>query len=186
MASNNTDAFLSKDDRDRIAAAFQRKAAAERERIPTVRTPSNPIKKRQVKLPSSFAAQVTELHRLFGMDIDQPLDYALIRRYGERLDEEMTEASEAMAQLRLALVLKGDAHPDILGLVTNLLKELMDVHYMASVFSVVFGWDEEEAFRRVHQSNMSKVGDDGRPVFHPDGKIVKTHNYQPPVLEDLV
>jgi predicted HAD superfamily Cof-like phosphohydrolase len=130
---------------------------------------------------------VTDLHKAFGLDIDKPLDYALLRRYGERLDEEMGEATVAMEQLRMAFITKGDTHPDILGLATNLLKELMDVHYMASALCVVFGWDEEEAFRRVQASNMSKVWDDGKPRFHPvTGKILKPQSYQPPKLEDLV
>ena len=43
-----------------------------------------------------------------------------------------------------------------------------------------------EAFRRVHLSNMSKLGDDGKPVKRDDGKIMKGPNYQPPVLDDLV
>lgn len=54
------------------------------------------------------------------------------------------------------------------------------------------GWDPEtfhqvsrEAFRRVVQSNLSKLGDDGRPVFKEDGKIAKGPNYQAPNLNDL-
>jgi len=54
------------------------------------------------------------------------------------------------------------------------------------------GWDPEtfeliarEAFHRVVQSNLSKLGDDGRPVFKEDGKIAKGPNYQAPDLTDL-
>lgn len=43
----------------------------------------------------------------------------------------------------------------------------------------------DEAFRRVHISNMSKLGDDGKPIYREDGKVLKGPNYQPPVLEDL-
>jgi predicted HAD superfamily Cof-like phosphohydrolase len=44
----------------------------------------------------------------------------------------------------------------------------------------------EEGFRRVHESNMSKLGDDGKPVRREDGKVLKGPNYKPPVLTDLV
>lgn len=44
----------------------------------------------------------------------------------------------------------------------------------------------EEAFRRVHASNMSKLGDDGKPLRREDGKILKGPNYAPPVLLDLI
>lgn len=43
-----------------------------------------------------------------------------------------------------------------------------------------------EAFLRVHRSNMSKLGDDGKPIRREDGKIMKGPNYVPPVLDDLL
>lgn len=43
-----------------------------------------------------------------------------------------------------------------------------------------------EAFHRVHDSNMSKLGDDGKPVYREDGKILKGPNYKAPDLTDLV
>ena len=42
-----------------------------------------------------------------------------------------------------------------------------------------------EAFRRVHLSNMSKLGDDGLPIKREDGKILKSNNYVEPKLGDL-
>ena len=47
-------------------------------------------------------------------------------------------------------------------------------------------WDLEQALRRVHRSNMSKLGDDGKPIYREDGKVLKGPNYQPPDLSDLV
>ena len=47
-------------------------------------------------------------------------------------------------------------------------------------------WDIEQALRRVHKSNMSKLGDDGKPIKREDGKVLKGPNYQPPDLSDLV
>jgi predicted HAD superfamily Cof-like phosphohydrolase len=44
----------------------------------------------------------------------------------------------------------------------------------------------DEAFKRVHASNMSKLGEDGKPLRRADGKILKGPNYKPPVLADLV
>lgn len=44
-----------------------------------------------------------------------------------------------------------------------------------------------EAFRRVHESNMSKLGDNGLPVRRKeDGKVLKGPNYKAPDLTDLV
>lgn len=43
-----------------------------------------------------------------------------------------------------------------------------------------------EAFTRVHASNMSKLDDNGKPIYREDGKVMKGPNYKPPVLTDLV
>ena len=39
---------------------------------------------------------------------------------------------------------------------------------------------KQEVFTLVHQTNMSKLGDDGKPVRREDGKILKGPNYAPP------
>ena len=68
----------------------------------------------------------------------------------------------------------------------NLLKELADVIYVTYGYAAAFGWDLDEALRRVHASNMSKLGDDGQPIYRDDGKVQKGPNYQKPDLSDLV
>lgn len=68
----------------------------------------------------------------------------------------------------------------------NLLKELADLQYVLSGFAVVFGLPLRPAFNRVHLSNMSKLGDDGKPVMRDDGKVMKGPNYKKPDLRDLV
>jgi predicted HAD superfamily Cof-like phosphohydrolase len=40
----------------------------------------------------------------------------------------------------------------------------------------------DEAFAEVHRSNMSKLGEDGKPVLREDGKIMKGPNFSPPNL----
>ncbi len=66
------------------------------------------------------------------------------------------------------------------------LKELADLVYVAAQYAENMDWDLEQALRRVHQSNMSKLGDDGKPVYREDGKVLKGPNYEPPTLTDLV
>lgn len=44
----------------------------------------------------------------------------------------------------------------------------------------------DAAFLRVHASNMSKLGEDGKPIRRSDGKIQKGPNYKPANLLDLV
>ncbi len=65
------------------------------------------------------------------------------------------------------------------------LKELADLVYVCFQFAASQDWDLDEAMRRVHRSNMSKLGEDGKPIYREDGKILKGPNYQPPNLKDL-
>ncbi len=66
------------------------------------------------------------------------------------------------------------------------LKELADLVYVCYQYAANMGWDLDEAMYRVHESNMSKLDEHGKPVLREDGKVLKGPNYSPPNLEDLV
>jgi predicted HAD superfamily Cof-like phosphohydrolase len=66
------------------------------------------------------------------------------------------------------------------------LKELADLVYVAYQYAENMEWDLDEAMHRVHKSNMSKLGLDGKPIRRADGKVLKGPNYQPPTLSDLL
>ncbi len=66
------------------------------------------------------------------------------------------------------------------------LKELADLVYVCYQYAENLGWDLDEALYRVHLSNMTKLGADGKPIRREDGKVLKGPNYQPPTLTDLV
>ena len=68
----------------------------------------------------------------------------------------------------------------------NELKELADLVYVCFQYAENMEWDLEEALDRVHKSNMSKLGLDGKPIRRADGKVLKGPNYQPPILNDLI
>ena len=92
------------------------------------------------------------------------------------ITEEFKEFLEAEAQLYLtSSKVKEDC-----------LKELADLVYVCYQYAANMGWDLDEAMHRVHESNMSKLGEDGKPIYRKDGKVLKGPNYQPPNLADLV
>ncbi len=66
------------------------------------------------------------------------------------------------------------------------LKELADLVYVCFQYAVNMGWDLDEALNRVHKSNMSKLDDEGKPIYRDDGKVLKSKKYKPPFLTDLV
>ena len=68
----------------------------------------------------------------------------------------------------------------------NVLKELSDLVFVCYQFAAAYNLDLDEAMRRVFESNMSKLGNDGKPIYRVDGKVLKGDNYKPPYLDDLV
>ena len=67
----------------------------------------------------------------------------------------------------------------------NALKELADLVYVCYQYAENMGWFLDEALNRVHESNMSKLDKDGKPIYRDDGKVLKGPDYKPPDLSDL-
>ena len=65
------------------------------------------------------------------------------------------------------------------------LKDLADLVYVCYQYAENMGWFLDEALDRVHQSNLSKLDEEGNPIYREDGKVLKGPNYTPPTLEDL-
>ena len=65
------------------------------------------------------------------------------------------------------------------------LKELADLVYVCYQYAENQQWFLDEALDRVHKSNMSKLGEDGKPIYREDGKVLKGPGYKPPDLSDL-
>jgi hypothetical protein len=61
-----------------------------------------------------------------------------------------------------------------------------DLIYVLAGSLVSFGVDLDACFAEVHRSNMSKLGEDGKPIVRDDGKILKGPNYTPPDLRSII
>lgn len=68
-----------------------------------------------------------------------------------------------------------------------LLKEMCDIVYVIYGMAVTFGWDMDEAFRRVHENNVGRMKqEDGTIKRRKDGKIIKNPAFPKVDLSDLV
>lgn len=126
---------------------------------------------------------VTDFHKSFGHPVGKPLTtkelslrHALIY---EEYDELKTEIAAAMADVDMY----GAVTPTTKG---RMLKEMADLQYVLSGMAVAMGLPLQEAFNRVHKSNLTKLGVDGKPVYNELGKVMKGPNYSPPDMESLV
>lgn len=63
---------------------------------------------------------------------------------------------------------------------------LADIRYVTDGAALVWGIPLEKCLREVHRSNMSKLGEDGKPLLREDGKVLKGPNFTLPQLGHLL
>ena len=88
----------------------------------------------------------------------------------ELIQEELEELSDAVADRDMIQI--ADALTDLL--------------YVVYGAGHAFGLDLDECFEEVHRSNMSKLGENGRPIHREDGKVLKGPGYFEPDLEGIL
>ena len=59
---------------------------------------------------------------------------------------------------------------------------LTDILYVTYGAGHAFGIDLDKCFNEVQKSNMSKLGEDGKPIYNDNGKVMKGPNYFRPDL----
>lgn len=81
--------------------------------------------------------------------------------------------TEEVRELEIAL-----ANEDIV----DIADALTDILYVVYGAGHSFGIDLDACFSEVHRSNMSKLGQDGKPIYREDGKVLKGPDYSDPDL----
>lgn len=129
--------------------------------------------------------KIEEFHQAFGAAIDENPTVKLLELRKTLITEEIKELISDIDDA-IKILQKGNTVPA--ELYANMLKEMADVQVVLSGTAVALKplRNLDEAFDRVHQSNMSKLGEDGKPIYREDGKVLKGPNYKAPFLDDLV
>jgi predicted HAD superfamily Cof-like phosphohydrolase len=125
---------------------------------------------------STYKHSAAEFRKKF--DLKDGLTIASLKLQQSLIDEEHLEVAHAYLDLLKDIENK--------QLRAELLKELADLVYVCHQMAACFGWDLDVAHNRVHESNLSKLGPDGKPRRREDGKILKGPMYFQPTLIDLV
>jgi predicted HAD superfamily Cof-like phosphohydrolase len=71
---------------------------------------------------------------------------------------------------------------------TEVADAIADCIYILYGTAIEFGISDkmEAVFHEVHRSNMSKLGEDGKPIYREDGKVVKGPNYTKPDIASII
>ena len=107
--------------------------------------------------------------KTYGQEVKDKAGFSDAKTNKLRIDlikEELEELTEAMKDENLLEV--ADALTDIL--------------YVTYGAGHAFGIDLDKCFEEVQNSNMSKLGDDGKPIYNEAGKVMKGPNYFKPDL----
>lgn len=78
----------------------------------------------------------------------------------------------------VAQALLGDPKDD--RYLADLAKEMADLLYVVYGTADVMGIPLDEVFQAVHGSNMSKLDENGKPIYRADGKVLKSKDYREP------
>ena len=112
-----------------------------------------------------------------------------MKTFGQEVKTDPDWPDEDTQKLRLELIAEEleemwDAieNKDLVG-VADALSDILYVTYGAGH---AFGIDLDRCFAEVQRSNMSKLGEDGKPIYREDGKVMKGPNYSPPDLKKII
>tara|TARA_B100000035_G_scaffold29363_1_gene22529 strand:+ start:141 stop:488 length:348 start_codon:yes stop_codon:yes gene_type:complete len=109
--------------------------------------------------------------------------------YGQDVKEKAEFPENKIVQLRIDLIeeelneLKEAIKNNDIVEVADALTDILYVTYGAGHS---FGVNLDECFDEVQRSNMSKLGEDGKPIYNENGKVMKGPNYFAPNLKKIV
>ena len=121
---------------------------------------------------SNFSS-VKKFMKTFGQEVKNKAEFPNKKIQDLRvslIDEELSELKEAIENKDIKEV--ADALTDIL--------------YVTYGAGHAFGIDLDKCFDEVQSSNMSKLDENGKPIFNEHGKVLKGRNYFKPNLEKFI
>ncbi len=116
---------------------------------------------------------VRKFMETFGQEIKEKAGFPnneIVSLRQDLIEEELSELKEAIANKDIKEV--ADALTDIL--------------YVTYGAGHAFGINLDKCFEEVQNSNMSKLGSDGKPIYNDKGKVMKGPNYFKPDLNKFV
>ena len=112
-----------------------------------------------------------------------------MEKFGQEIKEKASFPNEKTTSLRYELI-KEELDELKVAIDNKDIKEvadaLTDILYVTYGAGHAFGIDLDKCFEEVQNSNMSKLGIDGKPIYNNNGKVMKGPNYFEPNLNKFV
>ncbi len=109
--------------------------------------------------------------------------------YGVPVGEKPKWLDSERLELRLELI--REEHYELLRAVehhsiVDVADALGDLVYVIYGMAIEMGINLDAILAEIQRSNMSKLGEDGKPIYREDGKVLKGPNYSPPDLKSVL
>ena len=112
-----------------------------------------------------------------------------MKTFGQEVRTKASFSSDKINKLRIDLI-----EEELQELKDAILKKnlketidaLTDILYVTYGAGHAFGVNLDKCFEEVQNSNMSKLGGDGKPIFNKNGKVLKGPNYFKPDLDQFL
>jgi predicted HAD superfamily Cof-like phosphohydrolase len=117
--------------------------------------------------------KVKKFMQIFGQDVKTKPSFPtnkIVELRNLLIEEELSELKDAVKS------------KDI----TEVADALTDILYVTYGAGHAYGIDLDKCFNEVQNSNMSKLGEDGKPIYNESGKVMKGPNYFKPNLKKLL
>ena len=112
-----------------------------------------------------------------------------MKTFGQEVKEKSSFSSDKINELRFNLI-KEELEELRIAIDTKNLVEvadaLTDILYVAYGAGHAFGINLDKCFDEVQQSNMSKLDDQGNPIYNDSGKVMKGPKYFKPDLSKII
>jgi len=112
-----------------------------------------------------------------------------MQTFGQEIKIKAKFPEEKIVKLRYNLI-KEELNELQNAIKTKDLKEiadaLTDILYVTYGAGHAYGIDLDKCFREVQRSNMSKLGEDGKPIYNKKGKVMKGPQYFEPNLKQFI
>ncbi|MAH53985.1 MAG: nucleoside triphosphate pyrophosphohydrolase family protein [Pelagibacteraceae bacterium] len=112
-----------------------------------------------------------------------------MKTFGQMIRTKPQFPDEKTMQLRFDLI-KEELNELEFAMKTKNLKEvadaLTDILYVTYGAGCAYGINLDKCFKEVQRANMSKLGEDGKPIYNENGKVMKGPNYSAPNLKQFV
>jgi predicted HAD superfamily Cof-like phosphohydrolase len=113
--------------------------------------------------------KVKAFMKTFGQEVKEKAEFPnekIIKLRYNLIKEELEELKEAIEQKDM----------------TEIADALTDILYVTYGAGHAFGINLDKCFNEVQESNMSKLGEDNKPIYNEHGKVMKGPNYFKPNL----